>query len=250
MAAPSLDPAPALLRNLLIPLSLVLAFALVYGLGLRLGVAVLVISPIVLLYVLAPYWAVSSAKAFDRDALRLRAAGRTGELRARFRRALGMRLFAPPMAPAERLAEVLRETGDAAGARREYQRALTAAGGSPTLSMMVGLAHSAFAAGEHGEAIAAYRRVLGVDASLPLVRLRLARALLRRDAKGDLADALELIATIPASAADREELALLRAYAAARAGEEAQARAALTPAASETHPALVSEIEDALRGRP
>nr|MDQ3036336.1 tetratricopeptide repeat protein [Myxococcota bacterium] len=143
---------------------------------------------------------------------------------------------------------VLRETGDAAGARREYQRALTAAGGKPTLSMMVGLAHSAYAAGEHGEAIAAYRRVLGVDASLPRVRLRLAHALLRRDKKGDVADALEVLDAVPDAASDRTELALLRALAAARSGDRKKARATVDAlsAARETHPDLMDELEAVL----
>lgn len=250
MAPPRTDAAPPLLRNLLVPISLVLAFALYYWAHLRIGVVVLAVSPLVLLYVLAPWWAVASAKAFDRDALRLRAGGRSAELRARLDRALGMRLFAPPVARAERLAEILRETGQPAAARREYARAIAAAGGAPTLSMYVGLAHSAYAAGEHGEAIGAYRKLLELDASLPRVRLRLAHAHLRRDAKNDVADALEVLDAVPASAADRDEIALLRAYADARRGEPASARARLAEVAPGAHPELRAEIEAALASPP
>lgn len=250
MAAPPAEPAPPILRNGLLPLSLVATFALVYWARLPVWLAAIVASPLMILFVLAPTWATASARAFDRDALRLRAAGRGRQLRRRFDRALGMRLFAAPAIVAERLGDVLREQGDAAGARRAYLRALEAAGPTPTLASILGLAHAAYAAGEHAEAIGAYRRVLEIDDTLPRVRLRLAHALLRRGTASDLEDAREALdAARPASDGDRVELSLLRAYLDARQGRASAARSALD-ATDGGDATLRDEILEALAGAP
>ncbi|UJR79626.1 hypothetical protein [Sandaracinus amylolyticus] len=250
MAPRPAEPAPPILRNVLVPISLVTTFALVYWVRIPLALAVLAVSPLIALFVLAPSWAAASMRAFDRDALRLRAAGRPSELRARFDRAIGMRLFGAPSSTAERLGDVLRELGDAAGARRAYQRAIETVGATPTLPMLLGLAHAAYGAREDAEAIGAYRRVLAIDATLPRVRARLAHSLLRRGAPADAADAHELLeAARPTSDAERTELALLRAYVEARKGKTSAARTALREIEG-GDASLRDEIESALSGSP
>lgn len=249
MAAPPPEPAPPLLRNVLVPVSLVACFGLVYWARLPLGVAVLAVSPLLVLFAIAPTWALASTRAYDRDVLRLRAAGRSRELRARFGRALGMRLFAAPAITAERLGDVLRELGDPVGARLAYRRALEGAGAAPTLQTLLGLAHAAYASNEDSEAIGAYRRLLEIDHEIPRVRARLAHALLRRGGGLDSQDARELLDTVrPTSAEERDELTLLRAYADAREGRADAARAALR-ALEGGDEALRAEVESVLASR-
>jgi tetratricopeptide (TPR) repeat protein len=249
MARPRNEPTAPFLRHVLIPLSVVIAGVLHYRVGLPLAVVVLAALPLTLLYVYAPRWAARSQDAFDRDALRLRAKGNVAGVRARFDRAIGMRLFAPPASVLERRGQILRESGDPEGARRAFARAVFAAGDAPPLPMVLGLAHSAHAAKQDDEAIGAYRRVLAIDPSLPRVRLQLAHALLRRGRETDVPDALALLDAVPNARTDTDELALLRAYADVRRGKTKTAGIALGAIPGGAHPALRAEIEAARASR-
>lgn len=246
--APRNEPTQPVLRHVLVPISLVLSFALFYWARLPLPGVILVIAPLIVAYVMAPRWARTSLEAFDRDALRLRAAGQHAALRARFDRALGMRFFAAPASVHERRGQILRETGDPAGASRAYRAALLAAGDPAPMPMLLGLGHSAHAAGEDDEAIGAYRRVMEIDPQLPRVRLQLAHAVLRRGRRTDVDDAIALLDGVPTAASDRDEVALLRAYAELRRGRVAAARTAIAEIASPA--ALRAEIAAALEEEP
>jgi tetratricopeptide (TPR) repeat protein len=225
MASPRpVEPAAPLLRNYLVPIWLVLAAALYWWAHLAIWQVLLAVLPLVLLYVWAPIWAKASIESFDRDSLALRASGRYAALKARYHRAIGMRLFAPPALVAERRGQVLQEAGDASGALEAFRRALSTAGEPPPLAVIVGMGHAAYDAKNDDEAIGAYRRVVGTDPSMPRVRQRLAHALLRRGKKTDLIDAVGVIDLIPDSPSTEAEVSLLRALAAARRGKARTAR--------------------------
>jgi len=200
---------------------------------------------LVLLYVWAPAWAKASAEALDRDALGLRASGRAAELPARYRRAVGLRLFGAPAAIEERLGAALLAAGDSRGAAAAYRDAIALAGEPVPLALLVGLAHSALEAGADDEAIGALRAVVAIDAGMPRIRPSLARALLRRGREADLPEAAELAASLPAS--DEGERQLLQAYVLARRGQTAAARQALAEIEGGPAP-LRAEVETAAGG--
>jgi tetratricopeptide (TPR) repeat protein len=226
MAAP--DPAPSLTRNSLIPLSLVVCFALVYWLRAAPFWIAVVGVPIVLLYVGAPRLGRTSLARFDRDAIGLLASGRKAELRARYARAILMRLFAAPALAAERRGLVAAETGDAAGARSAYRAALD---GYPQdrapVAVRLGLAHAAFALGDDREAILHYQGVLTNDGRFPRVARNLAHALARRGEELDQAEELAEEALRESKDASAK---LVRALVHAKRGEAGPARKLLKAA--------------------
>lgn len=243
MAAP--DPAPSLTRHSLIPLSLVACFALVYWLRVAPWWIAVVGVPMVLLYVGAPRLGRTSLARFDREAVGLLARGRKSELRARYAKAVFMRLFAAPAHAAERRGLVAAETGDAAAARGAYREALD---GYPAdrapVAVRLGLAHACFAMGDDREAILFYRSVLRNDGRFPRVARNLAHALARRGEELDFAEELAEEALRESNDASAK---LVRALVHAKRGERSPARKLLKAARrAEGVDALREDVEVAL----
>lgn len=184
--------------------------------------------PFVVLYTLAPLWAARSLAAFDRDSVRILAQRDPARLKARYARALGMRLFGFPGELAERKAMVMLECGAFRSAQAAFRDALEELGTSASDRVILGAAHASFAAGDHANAIVYYRRVLNGVGALPGVERKLALALVRHGE--DLSTAVEILerTTLEVSAgAARQELLLVRALAHAKLGDAKLAQAAL-----------------------
>jgi tetratricopeptide (TPR) repeat protein len=184
-----------------------------------------------LLYALAPQWAASSMLSFDRDVVRLLAAGKSAALWMRYRTATGMRLFSPPAVRAERRAMVLAELGRTAAARGAYKEAIDEYGAAVPLRVMLGYAHASFALGDDLAAVPMYRKLLATAGTLPGVERNLAQALVRLGQ--DLSEALPMLARAERENHDREralELKLVRALAYAKLGEKIQAELLLSEA--------------------
>ena len=187
--------------------------------------------PFVVLYALSPLWAARSLAAFDRDSIRILAQRDPARLRARYARALGMRLFAPPGELAERRAMVMLECGAFRAAQAAFREALEELGTSASDRVVLGAAHASFAAGDHANAIVFYRRVLNGVGALPGVERKLALALVRHGE--DLKTALEILertAHEVSAGAARQELILVRALAHAKLGDARLAQDALDSA--------------------
>jgi tetratricopeptide (TPR) repeat protein len=243
-------------RELLLPATLIGCFALQYWGQQPFAVVVVCALPMLALYAAAPAWAARSIARFDRDSVRLLAAGATQQLRVRYRRAVGMRLFAPPALRAERKAMVLLECGDARGARAAYAEVLEELGALAPPRVVLGHAHASFATGDDATAIGMYRRVLGSVGALPGVERKLAHALIRKGE--DLDEALALLSRTQREAAEGEPKqahTLLHALALAKLGERESARALLeqvvVPAESllALHAEVVRTIEGAVAPR-
>ncbi len=242
------EPAAALTRNALIPLSIATCFVLVYVVEappwtvLPIGLAVMA------LYLAAPGIGRRSLARFDRDLVQLLARGRRAELWARYHRALGMRLFEAPARVAERRGIVAAETGDPEGARDAYQEALEGYGeGAAPRAVHLGLAHASYALGDDDAAIRGYRAVLSSGASLPRVARNLAHALARHGQ--DLGQAERLVEQLlRETSAPPAELVLLRALVHARKGQRGPARKLLASAEGEGDAAsqLREEVRRAL----
>jgi hypothetical protein len=230
-------------RELLLPGTLLICFALRYWGELPFRAIVLGALPMLVLYAIAPLWAARSLAQFDRDSVGILAARAPQRLRGRYRRALGMRLFSPPAWLAERKAMVLLECGDARGARAAYQEALEEMGASAPPRVLLGHGHASFATGDDQTAIAMYRRVLDSVGAMPGVERKLAHALVRQGE--DLEAALALLTRTEREAVDaeqRDELLLLRALAFAKLGETARARALLEQ--SHASPGKLASLRD------
>ncbi|MCA9608022.1 MAG: hypothetical protein KC619_20580 [Myxococcales bacterium] len=216
------EPAPALTRHALIPLSLVVCFALVYWLRVAPWWVAVVGGPVIALYVLAPKIGQRSLARFDREAVQLLAKGRASALGARYARAIGMRLFAPPARVAERRGLVAAETGAPDRARVAYREAIA---GYPEdrapVSVRLGLAHACYALGDDREAIRLYRAILRAEGTFPNLERRLAHALARRGE--DLKEA-ERLADEARRQSDDPEAQLIRALVHARRGQRGPAR--------------------------
>jgi len=172
-----LDPPPA--RGLLIPLSLGVVVVLRYGLGLGLGPAVLGALPLVALFLLAPRLAARSLRAFDQDAVLLLSRGRAAALPARYRRAVGLRLFAPTPLRAERRGLALAESGASEPALGAYRQAVDAYDEMevpPAVGAVHGWARVASELGRWDEAVRAWSRLEGLGAGIPDLSERLAEA--------------------------------------------------------------------------
>jgi hypothetical protein len=237
-------------RELLLPATLIGCFALQYWGQQPFVVVVACAVPMLALYAAAPRWAARSLARFDRESVGLLAARAPQRLRARYRRALGMRLFAPPALSAERKAMVLLECGDARGARAASQEVLDELGTTAPPRVVLGHAHASFATGDDATAIAMYRRVLENVAALPGVERKLAHALVRKGE--DLHEALELLARTERELGEgepRDEHTLLCALAFAKLGERERARALLAQVTQpQSAPALRAEILRRLEG--
>lgn len=240
-------------RELLLPATLIGCGALQYWGEQPFLVVVACALPMLALYAVAPAWAARSLARFDRESIALLAAGAHAELRARYRRALGMRLFAPPALRAERKAMVLLECGDPHGARAAYGEVLDELGSSAPPRVVLGHAHASFATRDDATAIAMYRRVLGSVGALPGVERKLAHALIRKGENLD--EALELLSRTEREAAlgeQKQAHALLRALAFAKRGERERASELLaqvvTPSESlsELHAEVVRRLEGAV----
>ncbi len=241
------EPAPALTRNALIPLSIVTCFVLVYVVHAP-SWAVLPVGALVMaLYVLAPGIGRRSMARFDRDLVQLLAKGRRAELRGRLGRAIGMRLFEAPARVAERRGLVAAESGDPRAARDAYRAALEGYGeGKAPLAVRLGLAHASYALGDDAAAMEGYRAVLASGASLPRVSRNLAHVLARRGE--DLGEAEGLVEQLLAGGGP-PDLVLLRALVHAKKGQRGPARKLLKKTADaegEAAAALRAEVEEAL----
>lgn len=240
------EPAPSLLRNALIPISVVLSFALYYQAHWSLPAITLVLATSMLTRALIPRWAERSRADFDRDAIGLVASRRLDALRSRLRRATGMRWFGAPALVAEREGMVAAERGEMKTAYLAYERALSGYEGAAPISVVLGYAHASRATGHDDEAEKAYRAVL--DAGLPRVHVGLAHVLARADRALDEAEALLDKAEPQArDEAQRAEIALVRALVLVRRGKKKKARAALSELeVPEPLEALADEIKRAL----
>lgn len=241
------EPPPALTRNALIPASIASCFVLVYVVEANpvwvfpVGLAVMA------LYLLAPGIGRRSLSRFDRDAVQLLARGKKSELEARYRRALGMRLFAAPAIVAERRGLVAAEVGAPERARDAYLAALEGYGpGEAPLSVRLGLAHACYALGDDEEAIRHYRAVVAESGGLPQVAQRFAHALARR---GEALDEAERMAEPLLAGDPPPERLLIRALVHAKRGQARQARKLLARCAGaegESVTQLRAEVVDAL----
>jgi tetratricopeptide (TPR) repeat protein len=187
--------------------------------------------PFMVVYALAPLWAARSLAAFDKDSVRILAQRNPAALKARYSRAVGMRLFAPPGELAERKAMVMLESGAFRAAQAAFLEALEELGTSAPDRVVLGAAHASFAAGDHAGAIVLYRRVLQGVGALPGVERKLALALVRHGE--DLGDAVEILERTlheVGAGAPRQELLLMRALAHAKLGDAKLAQAALESA--------------------
>lgn len=246
------EPAAALTRNALIPLSIATCFVLVYVVEAPPWTVLPIGLVVMALYLAAPRLGRRSLARFDRDLVQLLARGSRAELWARYHRAVGMRLFEAPARVAERRGIVAAETGDPEGARDAYQEALEGyADGAAPRSVQLGLAHASYAIGDDEAAIRAYRAVLSGGASLPRVARNLAHALARRGQ--DLGQAERLAEQLLREAPEPEgELLLLRALVHARKGQRGPARKLLAKARAEGEAAeeLREEVRRALEEEP
>ena len=239
-------------RELLLPATLIVCFALHYSADQPFAVVVACALPMLLLYALAPLWAARSLASFDRDSVALLAARSPQRLMSRYRRARGMRLFAPPALLAERRAMVLLECGDARAARAAYREVLDELGAAAPARVVLGHAHASFELGDHGTAVGHYRRILQTVGALPGVERKLAHALVRRGE--DLQEALTLLARTERELLNAEhniEHGLLRALAFAKLGDSERAREVLARLGSPTPESAVlrEEIARQLEGR-
>lgn len=188
-------------------------------------------APFIAVYALAPLWAARSLAAFDRDSVRLLAQRDPARLKARYARALGMRLFAPPAELAERKAMVMLECGAFRAAQAAFREALEELGPAASDRVVLGAAHASFAAGDHRSAIVMYRRVLNGVGALPGVERKLALALVRNgEDLGTAVEILERTVNEVSAGTARQELLLVRALAHAKQGDAASAQASLQSA--------------------
>lgn len=238
-------------REMLLPATMLACFAIYYLAEQPFWVVLACAIPMLALYALAPLIAKRSIANFDRDVIQLLAAGKPAALPARYARALGMRLFAPPGLRAERRAMVLAENGDVRGARAAYQEAHEEHAGSPPLRVLLGYAHASFAVRDDPRAIELYRKLLATSVPLPGVERNLAHALVRSGE--DLREALTMLLRCerePAPEPRAAELKLLRAVAHAKLGEHARARELMSEAGSHTDTAEIrSELQTLLETR-
>jgi hypothetical protein len=234
-------------RELLLPATLLGCFGLYYFGEQPFSIVVACAVPMMVLYALAPLWAARSLASFDRDSVSLLAARDPSRLRVRYRRAIGLRLFAPPALRAERRAMMLLECGDARGAREAYREVLEELGPAAPPRVVLGHAHASFATGDDVSAIALYRRVLEGVGVLPGVERKLAHALIRRGE--DLPEALAMLERTEREVepGQRDELGLLRALAWAKLGERGRA-SALLDQVSGGDAALRAEVQQRLSG--
>lgn len=221
-------------RELLLPAMVVGGFSLYYFGEQPMWVVLLCAAPVLVLYALAPLWAARSVAAFDRDCARVLAARNPLRLRARYARAVGMRLFATPGQLSARKALVLLESGAFRAAQSEFREALDELGPRAPDSVVLGAAHASFAAGDFASAITLYRRVLKGVGAMPGVERKLGLALVRNDE--DLATAVEILERtlheVGAGAA-RKEHVLTCALAYAKLGDVSRAQGWLDRALEE-----------------
>jgi hypothetical protein len=225
-------------------------FALRYWGQQPLSVVVVCALPMLALYAAAPWLAARSMAQFDRDSVGLLAAGAPRNLHDRYRRAIWMRLFAPPALLAERKAMVLLECGDPLGAREAYREVVEELGAAAPARVVLGHAHASFSTGDDVTAIAMYRRVLEGVGALPGVERKLAHALVRQGE--DLHAALALLSRTEreVDGSARDELTLLRALAFAKLGDPERARELLGQTSTQAEPldALRAEVMRRLNG--
>jgi len=240
MAAP--DPAPALTRHALIPFSLVVCFAMVYGFRLAPYWIAAVAVPAGLLYAFAPVIARRSLLSFDRALVQHLVGGRAQELPDLYARAFVMRVFAPPAAVHERRGRVFAEAGDPQRSRAAFRAALD---GYPEdrapVAVRLGLAHACYAAADDHEAIRIYREILRNDGSYPRLARQLAHALARRGE--DLEHAAELAEEALRVSPDAEAQ-LIRALVHAKRGHRGPARKLLRVTEDKDEPEELEEIRE------
>jgi tetratricopeptide (TPR) repeat protein len=228
----------------LLPATILVCFWLYYGAHKSFSVVLGCALPMLVFYACAPWWAADSLASFDRDAVRLLAAGRPKSLLGRYQTAIGMRLFSPPALRAERKAMALAEAGKTLAARIAFKEALDEHGDAVPLRVMLGYAHTSFVLGEDQAAIPMYRRLLASTGSLPGVERHLAQALVRQGE--DLQQALDLLERAAREPDEtlRAELVLVRAVAYAKLGNKRRAQELMAQEQS-----VVSEGANELRAQ-
>lgn len=249
--ATSREPGPALLRHALLPLSIVVAMVLYYGVRVPLAAAAAAAFPLLLLHAFAPTWARASVAAFDRDVVPLLMRRAPAALNARFNRAIGMRFFAAPAVVAERRGLVEAQRGRHAAAREAYREALDEYGIGAPLAVLLGIAHASYALGLMDEAIDAYEKVLIRTKTLPLVHHNLAQAYLTRGTRDDAKAARKLLdraGSKPADAPARARVYALEAWVEAIVGGRADVRTLLDKSETECAPEQDAAL-DIMRAR-
>lgn len=222
--APGARPRPSLVRLGMAPASLVVCAGLFYALRWPMPGVVAV----ALVALLASIWigplVDRSRAALDRDLLQLLGTGRARELAARVEGASLFRWLGAPGEVAEREGRAYRAVGDRARALSAYQRALAGyEGGRAPLSVVAGLGHAAYEAGDAALARAALGAAHRASRDLPELAARLAHlALMRGDADTDDEEAEGLVRET-----DGETARLVLALRALRRGDLGPARAAL-----------------------
>lgn len=243
------EPAPALTRNALIPASIASCFVLVYVVEANPAWVWPIGLSVMALYLLAPRIGQRSLARFDRDSVQLLAQGKKAELEARYRQAIGMRLFAAPAVVAERRGLVAAELGAPERAREAYLAALEGyPQGEAPLSVRLGLAHACYALGDDEEAIRHYRAVHASAGGLPRVKQSFAHALARR---GESLDEAEKMAEELLASGEEPPRLLLRALVHAKRGQKRAAKDLLERTADASDPLseqLRAEIDEALAG--
>lgn len=243
-------PIPDGRHHLLVPLSVVVSAALLYGAHLSFPVVAAVALGFVALYLAAPHFVRRSREAFDQDTLTMRASGKAtaARLRARFDAAHLFRLLDAPAEVDARRGMIALEAHDAAAAKRHYGNAMRGWSAEPPLAVLAGYAHAAYETKDDVEAVVALQRLLERGGTLPRVHARLAHATLRAGLPGDHIDAWLTLAEQAGDEASRCEVALLRALQLAKAGDAKGARSALlaTPTIESLMP-LRDEVDSALK---
>jgi tetratricopeptide (TPR) repeat protein len=247
-------PVPDGRHHLLIPLSVLLSAALLYGARLPFGAVLAVAAVFLALYLAAPWLSRRSREAFDRDALaiRARAEGRGPALEARLARAWALRLFGAPADVHARRGMIAEEAGRPRAARDHYKRALEAWQGEPPLATLAGYARASYECGDDVEAVVSLQKLVDRGTSLPRLHVRLAHATLRAalptESVGPWLDQAEREAH---DENGRAEVALVRALSLAAKGDAKAARRALEEAplpdgAPDRLRALRDEVKDAI----
>jgi hypothetical protein len=245
-------------HHFLVPVSVLVSAALLYGAQWPFPRVLAVASIFLVLYLAAPWLARRSRDAFDRDALTIRA--RTGArgpaLEARLARAWAFRLLGAPAEVHARRGMIAEEAGQPRAARVHYRRALDAWVGEPPLAILAGYARAAYECGDDIEAVVALQKLVDRDASLPRLHLRLAHATVRSGLPDERVQGwLERATREARDAGERAEIARVRALFLLARGDEVSAvrardEAPLPADASASLLALDAELDAKLAATP
>lgn len=243
-------PIPDGRHHLLVPLSVVVSAALLYGAHLSFPVVACVALGFIALYLAAPHFVRRSREAFDQDTLTMRASGKAtaAMLKARFDAAHLFRLLDAPAEVDARRGMIALEAKDAAAAKKHYDNAMRGWSAEPPLSVLAGYAHATYETKDDVEAVVSLQKLLERGGTLPHVHARLAHATLRSGLPGDHVSEWLTLAEQAGDETSKCEVALLRALKLAKEGDAKGARAALQAAPKVASlAALRDEVEAATK---